>query len=185
MVMMSGVQGQIADKGNGVLAMAGRAYGSGNMIHAALVTFLINFFLGSLAMITLPSFIVPGCGGLLAMIRATIWGVLLGPSEKSLAWLMLPHTGTLLLEGGGYILAAFFAILIPVYFFSSSQPIAKQLIADELPSAESVDFPPRQTAGQRFRAALALNLKGNLLVALVLVAAAIFEAVEVIMMAGF
>ena len=63
-VLMAAVQGQISSKGNGVLAVAGRAYGSGNMIYAAIVTFAVNFFLGSLAMITLPSLIIPGAWAL-------------------------------------------------------------------------------------------------------------------------
>ena len=61
-MLLATVQGEIRSQGNGALAVAGRAYGSGNMIYAAVVTFLINFLLGSLAMITLPSMIIPGCG---------------------------------------------------------------------------------------------------------------------------
>ena len=62
-----------------MLAVAGRAYGTGNMLYAAVVTFVINFFLGSLAMITIPSLIIPGCGGLLAIFRATSLGSLARP----------------------------------------------------------------------------------------------------------
>ena len=107
--LMSAVQGEIRSEGKGVLAIAGRAYGTGNILFAAAVTFVVNFLLGSLACISLPSMIIPGVGGLLAAFRATLWGLLLGPSETSLAFMMLPHSGTLLLEGEGYILAAFFA----------------------------------------------------------------------------
>ena len=128
--LLSGVQEQIRSKGNGVLAIAGRAYGTGNILYAAAVTFAVNFLVGSLAYISLPSLIIPGIGGLLAAFRATLWGVLLGPSESSLAWMMLPHTGTLLLEGGGYILAAFFGLLVPVYLFGSGAPVRKPAAAD-------------------------------------------------------
>ncbi|MGC8639313.1 MAG: hypothetical protein ACP5XB_05470 [Isosphaeraceae bacterium] len=184
-VIMTAVQGEIASKDGGVLAVAGKAYGTGNMFYAAAVTFVINFFLGSLAMISIPSMIIPGCGALLAVCRSMLWGLLLGPTENTLSWLMLPHTGTLLLEGGGYILAAFFAILVPVYLFRPGQPDAKPLLVDELASSPEVDCPPHQTFGRRFRSALTLNLKGNVLVAMVLAVAACYESVEVILMAGF
>ena len=155
------------------------------MLYAAAVTFVINFFAGSLGMISMPSMIIPGCGALLAVFRATLWGILLGPSETTLAYMMLPHTGTLLLEGGGYILAAFFALLIPVYLFGSGRAVPKP------PWSMSGRRPKTSTSlqGRRPRSgsigALLLNLKGNLLVAMVLAVAACYEAVEVILMAGF
>ena len=140
--LMSEVQGQIRSEGKGVLAIAGRAYETGNILYAAIVTFVINFFLGSLAMITLPSLIIPGVGGLLAFFRATLWGVLLGPSEASLARMMIPHTGTLLLEGEGYILAAFFALLVPFYLFGSGGSAQKPDPADEGSLEPLADVPP-------------------------------------------
>ena len=120
-MLLSAVKGELSKSGKGPLALAGKAYGTGNMFYAALVTFAINFPLGSFVMITLPSMIIPGSGALLAIFRATLWGVLLGPSLVSLTRAMLPHTGTLLLEGEGYILATFFALLIPVYLFRASK----------------------------------------------------------------
>lgn len=184
-VLMAAVQGELSSEGKGVLAVAGRAYGTGNMVYAAAVTFVINFFFGSLGVITIPSMIVPGCGVLVASFRATLWGLLLGPSENSLAMAMLPHSGTLLLEGAGYILAAFFAILIPIYLFRSSTGEAKPPAVEEWASLEEREVPLTRTTGQRFRNALMLNLQGNVLVAIVLAAAACYEAVEVILVAGF
>ena len=183
--LMSAVQGEIRSEGNGVLAIAGRAYGTGNILYAAAVTFVVNFFLGSLAFISLPSLIIPGVGGLLAAFRATLWGVLLGPSETSLAFMMLPHTGTLLLEGEGYILAAFFALLVPVYLFGSGVPVQKPAPVDEWSPEPAADLAP---AGRgfwsRYAGAWKLSLKANVLVAIVLAVAACYEAVEVILMAG-
>jgi hypothetical protein len=182
-VMMMAVQGEIGGGGKGVLATAGRAYQSGNILYAAAVTFVINFLIGSVAQISLPSMIIPGIGALLAIIRATLWGLLLGPSDNTLALTMLAHSGTLLLEGAGYILATFFALLMPICLFTSGQVVRKPA-ADEWESLEG-DNPARtETAGRRFLHALALNLKGNLLVAMVLAVAACYEAVEVIVMAG-
>ena len=183
-VLMAAVQGELSSKGNGVLAVAGRAYGSGSMIYAVVVTFIVNFFLGSLAMITLPSMIIPGAGALLAAFRATCWGLLLGPSQVTLAYVMRAHSGTLLLEGEGYILAAFFALLIPIYLFGSSAPLQKAAVADLLELEPAASEEQASTAWSRFKHAVVLNLKANVLVAIVLVVAACYEAFEVISMAG-
>ncbi len=185
-ILMAAVQGELRGKGNGALAVAGRAYGSGNMIYAAAVTFIVNFFLGSLAMITLPSMILPGCGALLAAFRATLWGVLLGPTQVNLAYAMRAHSGTLLLEGEGYILAAFFALLIPVYWFGWSTPLkpAKAAAVDPWELEPEISEESPSTAWSRFQHAAVLNLKANVLVAIVLIFAACYEAFEVISMAG-
>ena len=182
---MSSVQGEIRSEGNGVLAIAGRAYGTGNFLYAAAVTFAVNFFVGSLAYITLPSLIIPGSGDSWRPSARLLWGVLLGPSESSLAWMMIPHTGTLLLEGEGYILAAFFALLVPAYLVNASMPVRKPPLVDEWSPETPVDLPPaRPGFWGRFARALTLNLKACVLVAIVLAVAACYEAVEVILMAG-
>ena len=184
-VMMAAV-GQAIGGGKGPLAAAGAAYGSGNMLYAAVVTFLINFPLGSFAMISLPSMVIPGCGALLAAFRATLWGLLLGPSEAGLARAMLAHSGTLLLEGGGYILATFFALLVPVYLLRPEQGAEKPVDAGfgELDQDEPTSPQARDTMVRRLGRALGLNLRAQVLVALVLAVAACYEAVEVILMAG-
>jgi peptidoglycan/LPS O-acetylase OafA/YrhL len=74
---------------------------------------------------------------------------------------MLSHSWTLLLEGEGYILAAFFAALVPVSLFTRGGD-------DRL--------------WRRYRKACIANLRGNLLVAMLLLTAACYEAVEVITM---
>src|SRR5271165_5003430 len=149
-VLMAAVQRELSSKGNGVLAVAGRAYGSGSMIYAAVVTFIVNFFLGSLATITLPSMIIPGVGALLAAFRATLWGLLLGPSQVTLAYVMRAHSVTLLLEGEGYILAAFFALLIPIYLFGSSASLQKAAVSDLL-ELELASEEQASTAWSRFK----------------------------------
>ncbi len=192
-VLMTAVQGQIRDQGHSVLGVAGKAYGSGNIPRTALVTFVINFFLGSLVMITLPSLVIPGSGVLLAAFRALLWGLLLGPTQAVLAYAMRAHTGTLLLEGEGYILATFFAFLVPIYLFGSRDPAAERkdarLADPDLYGDVTGPFPGAETGApssrwQRFVAAVAMNLKGNILVAVVLIVAACYEAFEVITMAG-
>jgi hypothetical protein len=147
--------------GNPALEFAGKAYGTGNIAWAALVTFVINFFGGAIAYLTVPSCIIPGSAAILAAFRAALWGLLLAPATSILARAMLPHSLVLLLEGEGYILSTFFGLMLAVYVFRSE---------------------PESTLWRRYARSLVLNLKGSLLVALVLAVAAIYEAVEVIWM---
>jgi hypothetical protein len=74
---------------------------------------------------------------------------------------MLPHSLTILLEGEGYIVASFFALLILIYLFRKAE-------------GRSVLF--------RYSRALLMNVRGNLIVAIVLAVAAIYEAIEVIVL---
>lgn len=144
----------------GPLAVAAKAYMSKNILWAAVVTFAINFPLGSLACITLPSVIVPGAGVLVAGWRAVLWGLLLAPTFVDLSGVMFPHSFTLLLEGEAYVIATFFGLLVLVYLFRKS---------------EGTSVPAR------YGKALLMNVRGNLWVAIVLVVAAIYEAIEVIL----
>jgi hypothetical protein len=150
-------------KGGGILHRAGTAYLSGHIAWAALVTFAINFFAGTLLVLTLPSCVIPGSGVLVAAFRAVLWGLILVPATLQQAFVMLPHSGTLLLEGEGYILAAFFGLMVPLSL--RRQP---------------TDSGSETKGG--YRRAVLLNLKGSLLVALVLAVAATYEATEVIQM---
>jgi len=146
---------------SGPLASAAKAYNSGNIARAAMTTFLINFFLGSVIMITLPSMLVPGSGVFLATLRAIMWGLLLSPTIRILAYTMLPHSGTMLLEGEGYILATLFGLLIPIHIGQSSLG---------------------GTPLSRWGRVLWLNVLANFWVAVVLAIAACYEATEVILM---
>ena len=157
--LLAGVKSTVTD-GSGPLAVAGKAYMSKNILRAAVTTFAINFTLGSLAVITLPSVIVPGVGVLVAAFRALLWGLLLAPSFAILSGAMLPHSITLLLEGEAYVIATFFGLLILVYLFRKAEGPG---------------------AARRYGRALLMNVRGNLLVAIVLAVAAIYEAIEVIL----
>ena len=159
-ILLGKVREAFTTKGN-PLGFASDAYLSGSIPRAAAVTFAINFLLGSLAMITLPSILLPGIGVFLAGLRATAWGMILAPTTQSLAYAMLPHSGTMLLEGEGYILATIFGLLIPIHIVRSSLG---------------------GNALTRFGRILLLNLKANFWIALVLAVAAIYEATEVILM---
>jgi hypothetical protein len=171
----------------GPLAVAGKAYASGSIPRAAVVTFLINFLLGALVSISLPSMIVPGSGALMAALRSLSWGLLLAPTFVLNAFAMLPHSGTLLLEGEGYILATIFGLLVPIYLVGSSPAMVPESMAAtdwELAPSEPA---PTKRAGTgkvlgRFGRAVLLNIQASVLVAVVLAAAACWEATEVILM---
>ncbi|MGA9350501.1 MAG: stage II sporulation protein M [Anaerolineae bacterium] len=85
------------------------AYRGGQFLAAVAQTFSINFFLGSLMVITLPACFFPPAGILVGFWRAFLWGLLLAPTTPQFALVMIPHGLTLLLEGQAYILAIFAA----------------------------------------------------------------------------
>jgi hypothetical protein len=93
----------------GPLATVGGVYLEGNVVAAAVLTFLVNLFAGSFLFITLPSLIVPFAGVALGAYRAVLWGLLLAPTTTELALVMIPHSITLILEGQAYVLAIFAA----------------------------------------------------------------------------
>ncbi|UCG47089.1 MAG: hypothetical protein JSU94_16515 [Phycisphaerales bacterium] len=156
--LLMGAKAQVTG-GSGPLGVAGKAYMSRSIPQAAVVTFAVNFLLGSLAVITLPSLIIPGVGVLVAGLRAVLWGLLLAPCFAGLSGMMLPHSVTLLLEGEGYVIATFFALLVPTYLCRKSDGVR---------------------LATRYKKGLLANLAGNLLVAIVLAVAAVYEAIEVI-----
>ncbi len=160
-VLLGKVGEALAAKSGGPLAAAGEAYRSGSIARAAIVTFVVNFFLGSLACITISSVIFFGAGLVLSWMRTLVWGLLLAPTMVALAYKMLPHSGTMLLEGEGYILAAFFGASIPIHTVSS------RLGGNPL---------------SRWGRVLLLNFTASFWIALVLAVAAIYEATEVILM---
>ena len=105
--------------------------------------------------------IIPGSGVLVAGLRSALWGLILAPSFSALSSMMVPHSVTLLLEGHGYVIAAFFGVLVLVYLFRRAEG---------------------PNVGIRYGRALLMNVRGNLLVIIVLAVAAIYEAIEVILM---
>jgi hypothetical protein len=91
----------------GPLAAVGTAYGDAKVFPAIALTFVVNLLLGSFIEITLPSLVIPFSGFFMGVLRAILWGLILSPAAPSLRLVMIPHSLTLLLEGQGYILALF------------------------------------------------------------------------------
>jgi len=150
---------QEIQSGKGMLGWAGKAYGSGLIPYAALVTFVVNAFFGAFLYILIPSLVIPGIGLPLGLFRSLSWGLLLSPTTEPLARSMIPHSITLLLEGEAYVLCMFFVYLM-----------VRGLVRGE------------GSLGERYRRGVGLNIRGSLLVLLVLAVAALYEATEVIVL---
>jgi hypothetical protein len=149
------------------LSSVGEAYLSGNILQAAAVTFITNFFLGTLAEITLPSLIIPFWALIMGAFRALVWGIMLVVPVPGLLPLnrAAPHYLTMLLEGEAYVVAIFAA--------------TRGIIA--LVRPQDFGTPSRLRA---YGQAILDNAKLMLVVIVLLAAAAIYEAWEVMFFAG-
>jgi hypothetical protein len=150
----------------GPLAFVGKAYSSAQVLPAILATLSVNLVLGSFAEISLPSLVIPFSGLLIGVIRAVLWGLILSPANPGLRLVMIPHSITLLLEGQGYILALLAAYLQGRAFL--------------WPKTAGVEGHARG-----YREGLKRTGKLYLLVTLVLVVAAVYEVIEVLLIARF
>ena len=148
---------------NGPLATVGGAYLGGNVLAATVLTFVVNLLGGSLLAITLPSLLLPFVGLVMGGWRAVLWGLALAPTSPELAFVMIPHSVVLLLEGQAYILA-----MLAVYIHGKSFLLPRSLGLTS------------HILG--YVAGLKLSARLYLLVVIVLAVAAIYEALEVILM---
>ena len=116
--------------------------------------FLINFTAGSLIYLTLPSLVIPGIALFLVLIRGIIWGVI----SNSLYDYGL---GTILLEGSAYVTATFAALLHARAWLRPASV-------------------PTLGRNKAYLVGFKINLKLQLLVALQLLIAAIYETTVII-----
>ena len=84
---------------------------NGHLPAAISFTFLVNLAGGAFASITLPSLALPFLGILIGLWRASMWGLILSPTNGKLAMIMIPHSLTLVVEGQAYVVAMFAAYL--------------------------------------------------------------------------
>jgi hypothetical protein len=150
-----------ANLAHGFLSHVARAYQSGNMVAAALETFLVNSILGAFAWITLPSFLIPYSGVATGFYRAVMWGLTLAPTNRTLSLMMIPHSLCLLLEGQGYILAMFGSCLWGKWLIHPSR----------------AGF---SSAREAYLAGAAVNFRLYAVILPVLAIAAVYEAAEAI-----
>ncbi|MHB0876834.1 MAG: hypothetical protein ACYC5O_12420 [Anaerolineae bacterium] len=147
---------------SGPLSLVGEAYGGGQVLQAAAITFAVNLVIGTIAYIGVPSLVVPFAGLVTGCFRALLWGLLLSPANPDLRWVMIPHSVTLLLEGQAYIMAMFAAYVL---WTTVLHPDA-----------------PGLTVARRYALGLGRGLRLYLLVVLLLAVAALYEAFELIVL---
>ena len=149
----------------GPLSPVATAYSAGHIVSAMTLTFAINFFLGSLLVITVPSLLVPFSGLAMGCLRAVLWGLIFSPGGDEITSLSLARgvlvAVLILLEGHGYTLAMFSAYVQGKSFL--------------LPATAGV-----QTLAEGYWVGLKRAAVLYLLVALQLMVAAIYEASLVI-----
>jgi hypothetical protein len=145
----------------GPFSVVGSAYVGGQVLQAMVLTFVVNLFIGSIAVITLPSLVIPFSGLLTGAYRAILWGLLLSPTTPVLRWVMVPHSLVLILEGQAYILAMLAAYVQGRAFL--------------WPCSVGVT-----THRQGYGLGVKRSVRIYLLVVLVLAVAAVYEALEVI-----
>ncbi len=150
----------------GPFKSVGGAYVGGQVLSAFALTFAVNLFIGSLLSITVPSLILPFSGMLLGIYRAILWGLILSPAHPSLRLIMIPHMVVLILEGQAYILtmlASFVQGRNFLFFKRSGAP----------------------SAWRGYVAGLKKTAWLYVWIVAVLLAAALYEALEIILMGKF
>jgi len=148
------------ESGQGILGTAGKAYATGNIFYAALVTVLINYLWATLATITLPSIIIPSIGVLVSICRAAVLGICFAPAFSEISSNIAVSSIVVFLECEGYIVASFFALLLFLYLIRGrvkGEPI-----------------------WSRYVRGLLINGKAAILVFVILLIAAFCEAIAVI-----
>lgn len=93
----------------GPLAPVWDAYVGGQVLIAVALTFLVNLVLASFMTITLPSLVIPFSGFIIGGLRAATWGLLFSPELQGVSAAEVAAGAfvavLVLLEGEGYILA--------------------------------------------------------------------------------
>ena len=155
---LGAIQGSAGTPGVG--SLVGDAYRSGNVAVAAAVTLAVNLFLASLLQTTLPTLIVPFLGVVITVLRSLFWGVLFTPFGAEDPHFLV-HWVTLVIEGAAYLVVAFAAWVQGRYFV---QP-------------QRFGFATRRAG---YLAGLKATSRLYILVIVLLVVGAIYEAVTVI-----
>jgi hypothetical protein len=150
----------------GTLSPVGQAYSTGNILNAAVSTFANNFMTGTVYSITLPSLVFPPYALYVGVLRALTWGIaFIVPRGHMTLRIIVPHLLTLLVEGEAYVIAIFGCL--------------RQI--------EALIWPRRLGETSRIGAylkAVADNVRLLIIVALILGIGALYEAFELLYIAG-
>ncbi len=149
---------------SGPLAYVGQSYLNAEIFKAVLLTFAVNLFAASLIYMTIPSLLIPFIGFLMFVMRAALWGLIFSPVSPEMRLVMIPHSLTLILEGQAYILVMFGVYLQGrAFLWPESAGVAGH--------------------GRGYLEGLKRTGKIYLLVILTLAAAAVYEVIEVVLLA--
>ena len=163
MSLIQWFRGQFAG-GGWPLGTAGWAYASGNLLLAAGITFLINFGQGTFLVLTLPSLLPIAGGFIINAFRNEMLGIGLSPTTLIFGQSKLLHLPTILLELQAYLLAAYLSVLLLV-----------GLIKPARFGYESRGEAYKNLAIDQFRILP--------LIAVILLVAALYEAIELLILA--
>ncbi|MER3406526.1 MAG: hypothetical protein C4289_16295 [Chloroflexota bacterium] len=155
----------------GPLATVAQLYVGGHLIPAILLTFAFNLFVGTFIFLTLPSLTVPFAGVVLGLIRAFSWGLLFSPTNPTIAVAMIPHLGTMLLEGEAYVLAMMGAFVL----------WRNVLWPEASPAGGPRSGPrPKPDRVQAYIEGVRLNLRLYVPITALLLIAAVYEVLELV-----
>jgi hypothetical protein len=160
--LLQGVQEAFS---SGLLGEVANAYIGRKIVLAAILTFVENLTLGSFVSITLPSMVIPFCGLLVGCYRALIWGIMFAPITPEFEPFFWPHMVCLVLEGQAYVL-----VMLAAYIQG------RTFLSPRLTDA--------QNRWQGYRAGLRFSGKIYMLVVIVLGIAAVYEALEIILISS-
>lgn len=147
------------------LGFAGQAYAGGNIVEAAIATFLVNFIQGTVITLTLLSLIPIATAFIVNALRGQFIGLALAPTKLFFGQAMAPHLITIVIELQAYLIAGFVSVLIPL-----------ALMKPQRFGLES--------RWQAFKKFAIWQFRVLPLIAIVLAIAAIYEAVELILLAA-
>jgi hypothetical protein len=154
----------------GPLVVAVQALSQGNLPLAIALTFGFNLILSSVLFLTLPSLAFPFAGVTLGLLRAFMWGLLFAPTSRELALAMIPHSGTMLLEGEAYVIAVMGAFLL-----------WRDVLWPDLSAAARGEAPgARPDRARAYAAGLRLNLQLYVPISILLFIAAVYEVLTLV-----
>ena len=151
---------------SGTLSPVAKAYGTGNLVNAAISTFSNNFMMGTVYGLILPSLLFPPYALIMGCLRSLTWGIAFAlPYGHMTLRVVVPHYLTLLIEGEAYVIAIF----------------------GSLRQIEGLIWPLRVGETSRiggYLRAVSDNMRFLILVAIILAVGAIYEAFELLYIAG-
>jgi hypothetical protein len=145
------------------LGFAGQAYSGGNVLYAAVATFTVNFFWGTFVVLTVFSLVPLGTAFIINALRGQMIGLALAPAKFFFGQSLTLHLLTIVVELQAYLIAGFVSVLLPL-----------ALLKPQRFGLES-----RKDAFIKF---VMWQFKVLPLIALILAGAAVYEAVEILVL---